>query len=140
MARARRSPSGTGSGATSSSRRSSGFNSGASRFRSWLPSRQSYAAAEGITLAAIVTYDVMGATETKLPRPGPIVATMGFFALLAAVGSISRTFEPIVVAIGWVLALSVLVTGKRGRGILGLIETLAGYVQNLGSSAAVGNG
>jgi hypothetical protein len=77
-------------------------------------------------------------TLTKLPRPGPIVATMGFYALLAAIGSISRTFEPVLVAVGWVLALSVLVTGKRGQGLLGLFQTLAGYVGKLGGSAAVG--
>lgn len=125
MAR-RRSPSGDGS--TSAKGRGGALRG----FRSWLPSRSSYAAAEAVTLGAIVTYDVMGATDTKMPRPAPIVATMGFFALLAAVGSISRTFEPVVVAIGWVLALSVLVTGGRGRGLLGLFQRLAGYVGQLG--------
>lgn len=91
-----------------------------------------------MTLAAIVTYDVMSATDTKMPRPGPIVATMGFYAALAAVGSISRAFEPAVVAVGWVLALSVLVTGQRGRGILRVFQKFAGIAQNVGSSAAVG--
>lgn len=107
--------------------------------RTWLPSKSSYAAAEGVTLAAIVTYDVMDATagQTKLPRPGPIVATMGFYAFLAAIGSISRTFEPVVVAVGWVLALAVLVTGRRGAGILHLLQTLAGYAGKLGGDSSI---
>jgi hypothetical protein len=132
----RRSPSGgSGSGSPGSGSR---LRRGGSRVRSWLPSSSSYAAAEGVTLAAIVTYDVIGSTETKMPRPGPIVATMGFYAALAAAGSVSRSFEPVAVAVGWVLALSVLVTGNRGKGLLGLFSKLAGYVQNVGSSPAVG--
>ncbi len=139
----RRSPSGgSGSGGDSSGAPNSPSRPRRSRslrsFRSWLPSRSSYAAAEAVTLGAIVTYDVMGATGTKLPRPGPIVATMGFYALLAAFGSISRTFEPAVVAVGWVLALSVLVTGGRGRGLLGLFQNLAGYVGKLGGDTTTG--
>lgn len=137
---ARRSPSG-GSG---------GGGSSGSRFRPLTaPARtvgrhifqggaSSYAAAEAVTLAAIVTYDVIGATNTKMPRPGPIVATMIFFSGLAAVGSISKSFEPVVVGVGWVLALAVLVTGQRGKGLLGLFQKLAGIVQNVGSSSAVG--
>jgi hypothetical protein len=109
-----------------------------SKLRSWAPSRSSYAAAEAVTLGAIVTYDVMGSVDSKMPRPGPIVATMGFYAALAAVGSISRTFEPAVVATGWVLALSVLVTGKRGAGLLHVFQKLASIVGNVGSSSAVG--
>lgn len=110
------------------------------RLRSWLPSRSSYAAAEAVTLGAIVTYDVMGAPDVKMPRPAPIVATMVFYAMLAAVGSISRTFEPVVVAVGWVLALSVLVTGRRGAGILNVLQTLAGYVGQLGGDSGKGGG
>lgn len=140
MAR-RRSPSGSaaaGSGGSSSSRPSSSSRFG--RLRSWFPSRSSYAASEAVCLGAIVTYDVMGAQETKLPRPAPIVATMIFYALLAAAGSISRTFEPVIVATGWVLALSVLVTGKRGSGLLGLLRTLAGYVGKLGGDTQTAGG
>lgn len=109
--------------------------------RSWLPSKSSYAAAEGVCLTAIVTYDVLDETrQTRLPRPAPIVATMGFYALLAAFGSISRSFEPVVVVTGWVLALSVLVTGRRGAGILGLVQRLAGYVGKLGGDTTTGGG
>lgn len=74
--------------------------------------------------------------KTKLPRPAPIVATMVFYAMLAAVGSISRTFEPVAVAVGWVLALSVLVTGRRGAGIVGVLQKLTGYVGKLGGDNA----
>jgi hypothetical protein len=63
---------------------------------------------------------------------------MGFYAALAAVGSISRSFEPVVVGIGWVLALSVLVTGQRGKGLLGLFQKFAGLVQNVGQAPGVG--
>lgn len=140
--RRRRSPSGdtAGAGASSVSRPRPTRSPRGRAIRSWLPSRSSYAAAEAVTLGAIVTYDVMGATETKLPRPGPIVATMSFYALLAAVGSISRSFEPVVVGVGWVLALSVLVTGKRGRGLLGLFSKLAGYVGQLGGDTQTAGG
>jgi len=89
-----------------------------------------------VTLAAIVTYDVIGAEGGKMPRPGPIVATFGFFGFLAAIGSVSRTFEPVVVAVGWVTALAVLVTGRRGAGIVGLLRKLAGYVSVLGGDNA----
>ena len=138
MARKRRSPSGGSDGSSGSASSGSRLRSAGSRFRGWLPSTRSYAAAEAVTLGAIVTYDVIGSTDTKLPRPGPIVATMGFYAGLAAVGSISRAFEPAVVAAGWVLALSVLVTGRRGKGLLLLFQKLASIVQNVGGSPAVG--
>ena len=138
MARKRRSPSGGSDGSSGSTSSGSRLRSAGSRVRSWLPSTKSYAAAEAVTLAAIVTYDVIGSTDTKLPRPGPIVATMGFYSGLAAVGSISRAFEPAVVAAGWVLALSVLVTGQRGKGLLLLFQKLASIVQSVGSSPAVG--
>lgn len=129
--------SGGGSGGASRLSRPSPTRTKTARgLRSWAPSRSSFAAAEGVTLAAIVTYDVMGyaagGASTKLPRPGPIVATMAFYALIAAVGSISRTFEPLAVAVGWVLALSVIVTGKRGAGIVALLQRLAGLVGKLG--------
>lgn len=101
----------------------------------WLPSRGSYAAAEGVTLAALVTYDVMGAEKTKLPRPAPIVATMVFYALLAAVGSVSRSFEPVVTGVAWLITLTVLVTGRRGAGILGVLSKITGYVSNLGGDS-----
>lgn len=104
--------------------------------RRWLPSKDSFAAAEGVTLAAIATYDVLGKQGTKLPRPGPIVATMGFYAFLAAFGSVSRTFEPVVVAVGWVLALAVLVTGRRGAGILSLLQSFAAWTGKLGGDSS----
>lgn len=124
-------------GASRLSRPRPSSSSTARGLRSWLPSRQSFAAAEAVTLGAIVTYDVLGGDgKTKLPRPAPIVATMGFFAALAAAGSASRTFEPVIVAVGWVLALSVLVTGQRGAGILSVFEKFTGYVGTLGGDNA----
>lgn len=102
----------------------------------FLPSRRSYAAAETVTLGAIVTYDVLGATERKMPRPAPIVATLGFYSLLALVGSASRSFEPVVVAVGWVLALAVLVTGQRGAGLVHVVQGLAHMVARLGGDSS----
>jgi hypothetical protein len=134
--RKRRSPSG-GSG-SGSPRSGSRLRRAGSKLRSWAPSSSSYAAAEGVTIAALVTYDVIGAPEVKLPRPGPIVAAMGFYAALAAVGSVSRSFEPVVAGVGWVLALSVLVTGQRGKGLLGLFQRFAQLVQGIGQAPAVG--
>jgi len=90
-------------------------------------------AAEAVTTGALVTYDLLGAQDKKLPRPGPIVASVGFYAILGLAGSASTAFEPVAVAVGWVLALSVLVTGKRGKGIVNLLNTWAGYVGKLGS-------
>ena len=127
--RKRRSPS---SGATGGgeSRRPRASLSG---LGSWLPSNGSYAAAEGVTLAALVTYDVMGSKgKTKLPRPAPIVATLTFVAMLAAAGSVSRSWAPLATAVAWVVTLSVLVTGRRGAGLVGLLTKATGYVANLG--------
>lgn len=108
----------------------------ATRLRRFAPSSRSYAAAEAVTLAAIVTYDIQGAEHAKLPRPAPIVGTLGFYGILAAVGSVSSTWQPVTVLLGWLLALTVLVTGKRGRGITHLIGQLAGYVRGAGSSSS----
>lgn len=140
--RKRRSPSGANGGESSSSS-GSRFRPVTAPFRTvgrhiFQGGPGSYAASEAVTLSAIVTYDLIGSTDAKLPRPGPIVATMVFYSGLAAVGSISRTFEPVIVAAGWVLALSVLVLGQRGKGLLGLFSKLTGWVQSVGSSAAVG--
>jgi hypothetical protein len=78
--------------------------------------------------------ETRGSTDggVKLPRPAPIFATMVFYAMLAAVGSISRTWEPVATAVAWVLALAVLVTGKRGAGILAVLDKITGYVANVG--------
>ncbi len=126
-------PRASGSGGSAVARPAPSQTKTAKGVRSWLPSSSSFAVSEAVTLGAIVTYDVMSATATKLPRPGPIVATLGFYAMLAAVGSISRTFEPVAVAVGWVISLAVLVTGKRGAGIVGLLRSFAGWTQNLGA-------
>ncbi len=95
-------------------------------------SPSSLAAAEALTTGAIVAYDLIGATDKKLPRPGPIVATIGFFSLLGLAAAASETFAPVVVASGWVLALAVLVTGRRGQGIVKLLNGFAQQVAKLG--------
>jgi hypothetical protein len=92
-----------------------------------------------VTAAAVIAYDMMGVQDKKLPRPGPIVATIGFFSMLGLAAAASDTFAPVFVASGWVLALAVLVTGKRGAGIVKLLNDFAGLVAKTGSgqSAAV---
>lgn len=98
-------------------------------------SPSSLAAAETVCTGALVAYDLLGAEEKKLPRPGPIVASIGFYAMLGLAATASATFVPAVVAAGWVLALSVLVTGKRGKGVVRLLADLAGYAGKLGSGS-----
>ena len=98
-------------------------------------SPSSLAAAEAVTTAAIVTYDMMG-TQRKLPRPGPIVATVGFFSMLGLAAGASETFAPVIVASGWVLAISVLVTGKRGKGIVGLLSRFAQLAAKTGQGGS----
>lgn len=125
-----------GSGSSSSSSRSSSPGGGrggarrklSKRLRRFAPSSRSYAAAEAVTLAAIITYDIQGADKMKLPRPAPIVGTLGFYGMLAAVGSVSSTWQPVTVALGWLLTLTVLVTGKRGKGITRLLGQFASFV------------
>lgn len=96
-------------------------------------SPSSLAAAETVTTGAIIAYDVMGNPDKKLPRPGPIVATMGFFSLMGLAAAASDTFAPVIVASGWVLALAVLVTGRRGKGIVNLLNGFATQVAKLGN-------
>lgn len=81
-------------------------------------------AGEVVAVGAIVTYDMLQNQGTKLPRPGPVVAALGFYALLALVGSLSQTAGRVAGTVGAVLALTILVTGKRGQGILGLLQRL----------------
>jgi hypothetical protein len=85
-------------------------------------------AGEVVAIGAIVTYDMLQNQGTKLPRPGPVVAALGFYALLALVGSLSQTAGRVAGAVGAVLALTILVTGKRGQGILGLLKKLTDAV------------
>ena len=105
---------------------------------------QSLAAAEAVCTGAIVAYDLTGAQQKKLPRPGPIVASVAFYSLLAFAAAASSTFRPAVVASGWVLALAVLVTGRRGQGLLGLVAGLARLAAKIGgggsTSTAQGGG
>lgn len=86
---------------------------------------QSLAAAETVTLGTIVAYDLLGAKEKKLPRPGPIVATVAAYGMMALLAAASETLRPAIVASGWVLALAVLLTGKRGQGLVGLLASIA---------------
>lgn len=95
------------------------------------PGHRSFAGAEMVCIASIVAYDLFGSAQKKLPSPGPIIAALGFYALLAAAGSVSRTFAPVLTAVAWVLALAVLVTGKRGAGILKLLRDFTGLTQKL---------
>lgn len=95
-------------------------------------SPSSLAAAETVTTGAIIAYDLMGVPGKKLPRPGPIVATIGFFSLMGLAAAASETFAPVVVASGWVLALAVLVTGRRGAGVVRLLNGFASQVAKLG--------
>ena len=99
-------------------------------------SPSSLAAAEAVTTGALVAYDMMGGQQKKLPRPGPIVASMGFFAMMGLAASASETFAPVIVASGWVLALAVLVTGKRGQGIVKLLSNLAQLAAKTGSGGS----
>lgn len=85
----------------------------------------SLAAAETVCTGSIVAYDLMGQQDKKLPRPGPIVASIGFYSLLGLAAGASDTFAPVIVASGWVLALAVLVTGKRGQGLVKLLGDFA---------------
>lgn len=104
-------------------------------------SPQSLAAAELVCTGSIVAYDLFGqtsATQTdvskpsaKLPRPGPIVASLGFYSILAFAAAASTAIAPILVASGWVLALAVLVTGNRGKGVVNLLAGLARQTQKL---------
>jgi hypothetical protein len=147
------------SSSSSSSRRSSSSSSSRSRssspgggrggagsfgrtVRRFAPSSRSYAAAEAVTLTAIVAYDVAGRSEPKLPRPAPIVGVLGFYGLLAAVGSVASSWQPLTVMVGWLVTLTVLVTGKRGAGITRLVGDFTKYVTKLGgaSSSASGGG
>lgn len=96
---------------------------------------QSLAAAEAVCTGAIVAYDLTGVQKKKLPRPGPIVASVAFYSLLAFAAAASSTLRPAVVASGWVLALAVLVTGRRGQGLLGLVAGLARMAAKIGGSA-----
>lgn len=127
-----------GSGGSSGSRPQPTKSSAYRAARSWLPSRSSFAAAEAITLGALVTYDVMQTQgkQAKMPRPAPIVATCVVYAMLAAAASISRTWEPLATAVAWVITLAVLVTGRRGQGLVGLLSKMAGYVSTLGGDTA----
>ncbi len=103
-------------------------------------SPSSLAAAEAVTTGAIVAYDLMGVQDKKLPRPGPIVAAMGFYSMLGLAAAASDTFAPVIVASGWVLALAVLVTGKRGKGLVNLLSGFARLAAKTGQgNTGVGN-
>ena len=103
-------------------------------------SPSSLAAAEAVTTGAIIAYDLMDKPDKKLPRPGPIVATVGFFSIMGLAAAASDTFAPAIVAAGWVLALSVLVTGKRGAGMVKLLADFAKLAARTGQgNTGVGN-
>lgn len=106
------------------------------------PSPQSLAAAQTVTLGSIVAYDLMGLgnLDKKLPRPGPIVATVAFYSILAFGAAASATLRPAIVASGWVLALAVLVTGKRGQGLVGLLAGVARLAAKTGPGNQGGGG
>ena len=96
-------------------------------------------AGEVVCVAALVSYDMLQNQGQKLPRPAPVVSALAFYALLALVGSISTAAGRVAGMVGAVLALTVLVTGKRGQGILGLLNRLTKAV-GLGPKPAAGSG
>jgi hypothetical protein len=87
-------------------------------------------AAEGVTLVAIIAGD-LDRKQQKMPRPAPIVATLGFFALLAAAGSFSAGSARVVALIGGVIALTAMTTGARGRTMIRLVRRLTSYTRSL---------
>lgn len=86
-------------------------------------------ASETIAVAAIVAYDLMQNPGTKLPSPKAPIAALGFYSLLAIIGSLGENMARITSAVGGVLALTLVVTGKRGKGILGLLNKLTGLAK-----------
>ena len=117
-------------GAGASSRSRSG--SGGSSFK--LPGNPSaiLVASEAVTITALITYDLQAKPGQKLPRPGPPLAAIGFYALLAVAGSFGAVMAQLAASVGALLSLTVLVTGKRGAGILGLVNKLTGQAQAAG--------
>ena len=92
-------------------------------------------ASETVTVASLAAYDLFAQNgQGKLPKPGPILAALGFYGLLALFGSLGDTAARFAAAVGAVLALTVLVTGKRGKGLLQLIQHLTGQVAPHGSN------
>ncbi len=85
-------------------------------------------ASETVCVVSLVAYDMLGTPGQKMPRPGPPVTALAFYALLAMVGSLSDGAGSVVAAVGGLLALTVLVTGKRGQGLLGLLNKLTSSV------------
>jgi hypothetical protein len=98
--------------------------------RSRLPGNPPFAlvASEAVTLTAIIAYDFLGPKGNgtgRLPDPRPAAATLGFWSLLALVGSVGDTLATAVAWTGWILCSTVLVVGPRGQGLILYIRKLA---------------
>lgn len=93
-------------------------------------------ASEVVAVGSIVAYDMIASGERKLPDPRAPLSAVVFYAILAVVGSISPGVARVAGAVGAVLALAILVTGKRGAGLIGLLQRLTGQAQTAPAAAS----
>jgi hypothetical protein len=85
-------------------------------------------ASETVALVSTTAYGFLGpqdGQQQKLPDPRQIVAALAFYAVLGLVGSFGRGASTAAGWVGAIMALTLLVTGKTGKGMLLLVEQLA---------------
>lgn len=101
-------------------------------------------ASEAVALIAVTAYEFLGPTgdgTAKMPDPRAPIATLAAYSLLGIAGSFGETMRTLASWTGGVLALTLLVTGARGKGLVLYINQLAkllGVSQPAQPAASVG--
>lgn len=95
-------------------------------------------AEEVVSLAALVAYDLNGASGSgrQMPKPGPLVGTLGLFAVLSLIGSFSPGAARVVAAFGGLITLTAMIGGARGKGLTEVFQKLSGWLQGLAGSGS----
>lgn len=92
-------------------------------------------ASEAVALTSTVAYGFLGSQApqgTRLPPPRELVAILGLYAILGLIGSFGALLERAAAVVGGVTALTLLVVGARGQGMVLLLRKFASLLANPG--------
>lgn len=88
-------------------------------------------ASEVVALISVTAYEFLGPNgdgTAKMPDPRAPIATLVAYSLLGVLGSFGETMRTLASWTGGVLALTLLVTGARGKGMVLFVNKVAGLL------------
>ncbi len=86
------------------------------------------AAEQTVALAGVVTADVLSQQDRNMPRPRRLLAVLLFYGTMSLIASFGAGPARFAAAAGGVAALSALLFGVVGRGVIALLQRGTGLI------------